>query len=283
MTAERIAAPELVRAATPLAGRVHPAGPLRVAVLANSDGLQVASRNPRPDEGPYPMLLANLLAVDGLPADVRNCSRVMGMVDDGVRDFEQVAWSHWPHLIVLQYGVQESYPGFFRPALHRRAWGIARSDRPLDRRLNGILQSRWSLVQKASQRLDRPWIPGQMPLTRFRNQFDRLVNLSLRWTAAAVVVVGMHPPNFRMMKLAGAYPARRARMQAVIEETVAQSPRCGHIEFQRVLDAVSPDFEKVMPDGLHLVPEGHRALARLIADEYMAITSRLAETSEATG
>jgi hypothetical protein len=252
-----------------------------VVVLANSDGLQVASRNLRPDEGPYPMLLADLLAVEGAPAEVRNCSRVMGMVEDGVRDFERVAWNFWPHLVVLHYGVQESYPGFFRPALHRRAWGIARSDRPIDRRLNGALQARWSLVQKASNRLDRPWIPGQMPLRRFHAQYDRLVRLCLGWTPAVVVAVGMHPPNFRMMKLAGAYPERRARMQAVIEETVAKSPRCGLVDFQRVLDAVSPDFEKVMPDGLHLVPEGHRALARLIADEYWAIAARLAESAEA--
>jgi hypothetical protein len=253
------------------------AGPLRVAVLANSAALQVAVRDPRPDEGPYPTLLADLLAVGGVPADVRSCGRVMGMVDDGVRDFERVAWNHWPHLIVLQYGVQESYPGFFRPAVHRRAWGIVRSDRPVDRRLNGMLQARWSLVQRASNRLDRPWIAGQMSLQRFQAQYERLVKLCVKWTGAVVVGVGMHPPNFRMMKLCGAYPERRARIQAVIEGALAQSPRCGHVDFQRVLDAVSPDFEKVMPDGLHLVPAGHRALAQLIADEYRAISTRLAE------
>jgi hypothetical protein len=47
------------------------------------------------------------------------------------------------------------------------------------------------------------------------------------------------------------------------------------VDFQRVLDAVSPDFEKVMPDGLHLVPEGHRAMARLIAEEYRTVRARL--------
>jgi hypothetical protein len=116
-----------------------------------------------------------------------------------------------------------------------------------------------------------------MSFARFRNQYIRLVNLSLAWSGAVVIVVGMHPPNFRMMKLAGAYPARRARMQQVIEDSVAQSPRCGHVDFQRVLDAVSPDFEKSMPDGLHLVSEGHRALAQFIADEYWAIRARLAD------
>ena len=253
-----------------------PPSPIRVAVLANSDGLMVASRNLRPDEGPYPMLLADMLAVDGVRADVRNCSRVMGMVDDGVREWEQRAWTAWPHLVVVQYGVQESYPGFFPKSLHHRAWGLQRTDRPLDRRLNGMLQKRWSLVQRASNRLDRPWIRGQMSLARFRRQYNRLVDLSLIWSGAVVVAVGMHPPNFRMMKLCGAYPARRERMQAIIEDAVSKNPRCGHVDFQRVLDAVSPDFEKVMPDGLHLVPEGHRALARLIAEEYWAITARLA-------
>jgi lysophospholipase L1-like esterase len=253
------------------------AGPIRVAVLANSDGLTVAVRDRSPNEPPYPLLLADLLKVDGVRADVRNCSRVMGMVPQGVLDWEERAWTHWPHLVVLQYGVQESYPWFFPPPVHRRAWGLQRTDRPIDRRLNGLLQARWSLVQKASRDLDRPWMRGQMSLARFRSQYNRLVNLSLAWSGAVVIGIGMHPPNFRLMKLAGAYPARRARMQPVIEAAL-DNPRCGYVDFQDVLDAVDPDFEKSMPDGLHLVPKGHMALAQLIADKYWSITARLGQS-----
>jgi len=249
--------------------------PLRVVVLGNSDALQVASRDLRPDEGPYPILLSRMLAVDGVPADVRNVSRVMGMVEHGVQDWERFAWTHWPHLVVLQYGVQECYPGFFPPRLHRRAWALQRTDRPIDLRLNGFLQAHWSWVQWASNRLDRPWIRGQMSFARFQRQYNRLVDLNLTWSGAVVIAIGMHPPNFRMMKLSGAYPQRRVRMEQAIQAAVSESPRCGYIDFQAVLDGVSDDFQQVMPDGLHLVPEGHRVLAQQIVEKYHEIRSLL--------
>lgn len=258
--------------------------PLRVVVLANSVGLYVCTRDLYIDEPPYPLRLADELAVDGVPAEVLSRGKVMGMVKDGVRDWERSVFDNWPHLVVINYGIQETYPMFFPNRVHQQAWALGRGDGPLDVRMTAFLRRRWSLVQWASNRLDRPWLRGQMSAKRYTRQFRRLVDNTLRWTAASVVVVGMHEPNFRMMKLSGAYPVRRERLQRMMIETVEQrQPRVGFVDIQRVLDEIDPDdFEKSLPDGLHLVPEGHRILARLIAEEYRAIQARRAEAERSS-
>jgi hypothetical protein len=252
---------------------------LRAVVFAPSIGQQVCSRHLDPEQGPYPTLLAETLAVDGVRADVRNASMGLGMVYDAVQAWERNAFTHWPHLVVLQYGIGEAYPAFIPRWLHMKAWGVARTDGPFDRRINGFMQKRWGWFQKLSTRLDRPWMPGKLSVRRFRDQFRRLVLYSLNWTGAVVVVIGPHPPNFRLMKLTGAYPAKRAKFEQIMKEIVEKHPRCGYIDFQRVQDAIDPDdFQKTLPDGLHLVPEAHRILAQYIADEYREIKARLAAT-----
>jgi lysophospholipase L1-like esterase len=213
-------------------------------------------------------------------ADVRNCSRWMGTVHSGVEDWEPQVLTHWPHLVVIQFGIVDANPILIPRVVHRQAWGMQRTDGLVDRAVTSVLRTNWPLVHKASQRLDRPWIRGHVSGARFGRQFRRLVDQTLDLTAADVVVIGMHPPNFRLMKLGTAYPARRARMQRIITEAVADRPRCGYVDFQRVLDAVHPDFEKSLPDGIHLVAEAHRVLARLIADEYWAIEARRSEVQQ---
>jgi len=255
-----------------------PTTPLRAVVLANSVGLMVCSRSHATQGGAYPHHLPEALAVGGQPAEVWSFAKVMGMVDDGVRDWERAVFTTWPHLVVINYGIQETYPIFFPKPVHQQAWGLSRTDRPVDRAMTSLLQTRWRWIQWASNRLDHEWWRGQVSITRFGHQFRRLVDLTLTWTAASVVVVGMHEPNVRMMKLSGAYPHRRERLQRIMLETVEAHPRAGFVDIQRVVDAVDPtDFQTALPDGLHLVPEGHRVLAGLIAEEYYAIQSRLGD------
>lgn len=260
-----------------------PPSPLRVVVFAPSIGLVVCNRELNPEEGPYPTMLAETLAVDDVRADVRNCSMFLGMVYDAVKQWEREAFTFWPHLVVLQYGVGETYPAFFPRWLHLKAWGLSRTDRLVDRKVNGFMQERWPWFLAISTRFDRPRMPGKLLGRRFREQFRRLVVNSLKWTGAVVIVIGPHPPNFRLMKLAGAYPAKRAKFEGMMRQIVEEQPRCGYIDFQRVQDAVDPDdFQKTLPDGIHLVAEAHQILAQMIADEYWAIRGRLADTQAAS-
>lgn len=243
--------------------------------------LQVRSKVFEPGDAPYPMLLADLLSVDGVRAEVLNASRVLGMAEDGVQLWQRAVYANWPDLVVVHYGIEETYPGFFPKWVHHKAWSFTRTDGAIDRTISDAIRRRWKTVLRASNRLDRPWMPGQMSVRRFRHQFRRIVNQSLDLTAAKVIVVGPNPPNFQVMKLSGAYPEKRATLEVIMQDTVSGRPRGGYIDMQRVIDEIDPDdFAAALPDGLHLAAKGHRVLARMIADEYWQIERNLAaETS----
>lgn len=251
-----------------------PTGPLprktrwRVAVLGNS--LPILMVPPRRDrvEGPYPELLERMLVARGHDAIVDCHARLYDLAHEGARRFLRDVTPTAPDVLVLNYGVLEAQPNVLPTALNRH---LTRTD-PGGPGLSGA----W--VRHAVPRLWPPartyqrWASSVAGERTWRLHPDRL-HASLARTvslAAAggmlVLVVDVLPPGDRLQHFFPGIDRRIDRVNGVLHDVVAgaASPDVRLVEASAIARALGPAG---VPDGLHLVAEGHRRLAATLTDE----------------
>ena len=216
---------------------------------------------------PYAELLRDLLARNGLAADVANHSTWMGTARDAVRDWPVAVWAAWPDLVVIHHGVNEARSLILPPFLHRTAWTFDRSDRRAERHLINRLRGAWPRLGRMASRWDHARIPGHLAPTRFGQQMARVVAQTTAHTQAVCVVIGLNPVNDILLRLGGEYPTRRARLMEQLENVVSSRPRVEMVRLEEI-EAEVGDSRRTFPDGIHLSPLAHRLVAHRIAELY---------------
>jgi lysophospholipase L1-like esterase len=254
------------RMAPRVAGR-----PRKIVVLGNSIALQVCARNPSPDEAPYPILLADLLADEDGPATVINASRWMGTVQDAVVEWPRAVLAEWPDLVVIHHGFNEARSAILPRRVHKAVWRLERTGTAIEARLLPKMRAAWPTMLSAARTFDRPVVRGHMTARRFGRLLAHLLDETSSRTPAVCVVVDLQTASPRLNALGAAYAHRRQDLQAVIAHTVAVRPRAAVASLTSVELAVGSPSE-AFPDGIHLSAEGHRLLAQEIAHAFRELS-----------
>jgi lysophospholipase L1-like esterase len=257
-----------VSADVPRAGALPAKTRWRVAVLGNS--LPILMVPPRRDrsEGPYPELLERELLARGHDVVVDCHARLYDLAHEGERRWTREVVPTSPDVLVLNYGILEAQPNVLPTALNRH---LTRSDTG-----GPGLRGKW--VRHAVPRLwpparayqrwaaslagERTW---RLHPDRLRASLGRIVSLAAAG-GMLVLVVDVLPPGDRLRHFFPGIDGRVERINATLRSLVdgAGSDDVRLVEASAIARQLGPAG---VPDGLHLVPEGHRRLASTLADE----------------
>lgn len=247
------------------------ARPTRAVVLGNSCGLQVCTRDLRLGHLPYSELLREHLTTASGAAEVFNESTWLGTVRSAVREWPRTVWARWPDLVVIHQGINEARSRLIPPFVHRLAWTFDRTDTRIEGRLVGHLHGAWPRMTRLAARYDRAFIPAHMSVRRYGEQLERLVSQTVVHTNAVCVVIDLNPVNDLLLRSAGgAYATRRDRLQREIERVAASRAGVGVVSLEDVQQELGSSKE-AFPDGIHLSPLGHEAVARRIGELYRTL------------
>jgi hypothetical protein len=257
-----------VTAPIPETGPLPPKARWHVAVLGNS--LPILMVPPRRDriEGAYPELLERMLLARGYDVRVDCHARLYDLAHEGARRFVREITPTAPDVLVLNYGVLEAQPNVLPTTLNRH---LTRSD-PGGPGLSGLwirtaVPRVWPVARRyqrwaSSVAADRTW---RMHPDRLRASLERTVSLAISG-GMLVLVVDVLPPGDRLQHFFPGIERRIARVNGVLEALVvdAANPDVRLVAASAIARMLGPGG---VPDGLHLVPEGHRRLACTLTEE----------------
>lgn len=220
-------------------------------------------------EATYPEHLETLLRNHGLDVEVRNHSRLFGMIHEGYRRFQLdvVPWA--PDVLVLHFGIIEMQPnvvptllsrhftrqhtggkgivGVYRRRVMPRAWPKVRT---FQRRASGL----------AGQ---RTW---RMTPAHFEAELRRFIAVA-REQQMLVLVCDMNRPGPRLQHFIPGITKRFERFERILE-WVVQDIDDEDVRLQHVSRGLCEEDDDVaFPDGLHFTARGHLEVAKLLADE----------------
>jgi lysophospholipase L1-like esterase len=240
----------------------------RIAVLGNS--LPILMVPPRRDrrEGAYPELLERELVARGHDAVVDCHARLYDLAHEGERRWTRDVAPSAPDVLVLNYGILEAQPNVLPTVLNRHltrndtggpglrgAWVRHAIPRlwPLARRYQ-----RWA----ASIVGDRTW---RLHPDRLRASLAQIISVATAG-GTLVLVVDVLPPGGRLRHFVPGIEGRVERVNATLRSLVADAG-CADVRLVEASAIALQLGPAGVPDGLHLVAEGHRRVALALADE----------------
>lgn len=237
--------------------------PLSVAVFGPSSTLLVSG--PRP-EGElyltYPAVLARQ-SVDGQLFEVTNDSRIYGLVKDFVDVGLTTVPQQRPDVVVLQFGLGETFPRIFPRRLIMHLLGVRRhSSRLRDkywRRTRSVLMTIHAIERRIDAHLPLNW--SRMPVRRFESELDLLCQRIREQTGSRIVLMTAYPATpptpFLTPKLLQRVDANNAAILRV-------AATHGATVFP--LDDIVAAHDGELPDGLHMSVELHRVVGEQLAE-----------------
>ncbi len=236
--------------------------PLSVAVFGASVTLLVTG--PRPEGQPYPTYPAVLARqnVDGQRFDVTNDSRIYGMVKDYVGIGLTAVAQQRPDVVVLQFGLGETFPRIVPRRLVMHLLGTRRhSSRMRDkywRRTRRLLMTLHAIERRIDARLPVGW--SRMPVRRFESELDLLCQRIREQSGSRIVLMTAYPPapptpflNPKLLRRIDAVNAAILRVAATNGATVFP------------LDDIVAAHGAPLPDGLHMSVDLHRVVGEELA------------------
>jgi len=245
--------------------------PLSVAVFGPSSTLLVTG--PRP-EGElyltYPAVLARQ-TVEGRRFDVTNDSRIYGLV----KDFVDVGLTTVPQLrpdvVVLQFGLGETFPRIFPRRLIMHLLGMRRHSSWLRdkywRRTRSILMRIHAIERRIDAHLPLRW--SRMPVGRFEAELDLLCQRIREQTGSRIVLMTAYPATPPTPFLTPKLLKRVEMMNAAILR-VAATHRATVFPLDDIVAAHGMD----LPDGLHMSVDLHRVVGEQLAECLVRVALR---------
>jgi lysophospholipase L1-like esterase len=244
-----------------------PLRPLRVHVLGSSAAVLVEPRHGPRDGGTYGEQLAGLLHARGIATSVTHAGTWFGMVRQAVRRYERDVRDHFPDVLVVNYGMAECQSNALPYALVRHATTWDQSSRTLARAYRAHLLPRvWRLLrtyQRWAGRLDRALTHRQSP-RRFVRDLTKVVEMARKDCGCLVLLLDVDPPGSRVEHWLPGTTARAQRYSALVGQVAASFD-----DDVRLVPAGAAltDPDRLLPDGLHRTPEGHRQTAQLLEEQ----------------
>jgi hypothetical protein len=245
--------------------------PIRILVTGGSVSAFVVPRRRSRAEGTYGEQLPRLLAQAGVQAGVEFEPRWFGLLTELRRDYERRVRNHMPDVLVLNYGMGECQPRIIPTwlARHLQSWDVGQAafPRAYRRRLAPVA---WRVLRRVQQVGSR-WVglhTWRVSPARFERELRRLIELVRVDVCPLVLFLDLDPPGPRITHWLPGIDRRREVHQEVLVRVVADYGP--DVRLVRASDTVfEHGFDRVLPDGLHRTPFGHRLTAGLLADEIL--------------
>lgn len=245
---------------------------LSVAVFGASVTALVCG--PRPDGKrylTYPRVLAET-EVDGVGFDVETQSRIYGLISGCSGIWMQPLAQTRPDVVVLQFGLGETFPRLVPKALIYHLLGVTRHSS----RLRDIYWRRTRSLLLAIHRLERA-IDRFMPVSwcrmsprRFHAELDQVCTKIRDQIGSRIVVMTAYPPTDPTPFLTDKMHRRIERINAAIVDVAATH---GATVFP-LDDVVAEAGSGALPDGLHLSIHAHRAVGEQLARCLVSTAAR---------
>ena len=247
--------------------------PLSVVVLGNSLAvLSIPQRTGRHD-GTYAEVLRDLLTEAGQPVVLHNQARWFDFAVDALRRYEQTVRPGMPDVVVLQFGLNESQPWLLPVPVVRhfvtRHTSVTRTARAYREH---VVPPVWKQVRSY-----RRWAAGkvgtrtwQTTPSRFEGAMRAIVRAVRYECRPLVLVCDVNAPGGVLRHFLPGMEERHAVVQDVLRRVVdgAADPDVRLVPTSAVVDQLGE--EVALPDGMHLSPAGHAAVARMLAAEVAA-------------
>jgi lysophospholipase L1-like esterase len=240
----------------------------RISVLGNS--LPILMFPPRASrrEATYPEHLERTLRDRGVDVEVRNDSRLFGLITEGYRRFQtdEVPWG--PDVLVVHFGIIELQANVVPTVISRHLT----AQHPGGKGVVGLYRRRvmpklWPKV-RAYQRWacghlgERTW---RLPPAAFEAELRRLIRVARR-DKVLVLVCDINPPGPRLQHFMPGIEGRYDRYQTIIRRVVADADD-PDVRLVRASAIAAAQTEGAGTDGLHFTANGHAEMAAVLADQ----------------
>lgn len=257
--------------------------PLRVLVKGPSTVLWTSMMSGPRSDFTFPRVMEQELLARGYPAEVRNTGRLGWPTRDLFKTWDEdiVAWS--PDIVILAVGHYESLHIILPRWLERGANTVNR--RPgrfrkfYYRRLLRAGARAVLLVQKA---IDRPSVRHKRRMRRVIADTEAYIKMTHMVGSPLILLMEIHPPNASKRPWFGGWTERIRVLNDDLRALAAKNADL-NVEFIEITDLTAA-FEDSSPetlwaDGIHFVPEFHRAIGEKfagVAEEWAAKQAYLA-------
>jgi lysophospholipase L1-like esterase len=233
----------------------------RVCILGNSVGLRI--RPPR--ESPAELTYAEILEQKGYA--VRNLSRAGVMISEAFALLDDEVISHFPDVVIVQFGVVEvcsrqtfralnnlAISNYYLNGVFRRnfefptLFGSARKY---------VFRAANALTRRFASFFDFSW--QWLTPRKFLLVLEAIIERITKETAARVIVLGVNPCSDRIERLLGSSQAKIHQLNQEMKAFCEQRSRVQFLNPETIFNAA--ELDALVPDGVHLSARGHRLLA----------------------
>jgi hypothetical protein len=242
---------------------------VKIVVAGSSASQFVVPRSSRA-EGTFGELLPEVLAAQGIAAEVQQTGQWYGTIRDLRRDYERAVRTQFPDVLVLNYGMAECQPNIPPLWFVRHVYSWNRSTHPIARAYRRrLLEPGWRAI-RGIQRPTSSWAPHRISPKRFVAELQQVITMTRAETAALVLLVEIDPPGPRVEHWWPGLSERVKRYNGLLHEVAGESV----VVADTARHVVEHGFEQVLPDGLHRSPFGHRLTAEVLSKEVQAWQGR---------
>ncbi|HYD09629.1 MAG TPA: hypothetical protein VEA78_05950 [Acidimicrobiales bacterium] len=247
--------------------------PLRAVVVGNSVSVLC-----RPHEaggpGTYAAALGDACRSRGVAVEVWNQGRWFEMVDTCRRRWDRDVSPFLPDVLIVNYGAAECQPWVAPHLVHRMLldWKT-RTTRASEVGRRALVAPGRAYLARMTPTICR--LVGQrghkMRPRRFEEEVRRLIRTTRGELDAGVLVLGMGPPGPKLERFMPGFGERCQRYDALLQQVVASfdDDRVQHVDVVPLYERLGA--EAMSFDGLHYTPDGHRAVAELLAERVPGV------------
>lgn len=247
--------------------------PLNVVTLGNSVSFMILRAGGVASEtGNFSDVLADELSAAGIANDVALEGRWFDFAHKGLRAYETRVRPHRPHVLILNYGLNESQPWLAPIWLINHLLKRESATTKIGKWYRAKIAERmWKLVRKTRRKIAGRigmWTWQTTP-HRFQAAMKRLIFVGRAEQDCLVLVLDINPPGSLLLHFLPKQDARHSYYQTLIDEVV-DSFDDPQVKLVRSSDlCVELGLESSLPDGMHLSPAGHEALGKRLAQEIL--------------
>lgn len=249
--------------------------PLSVVVFGNSVASMVLSAPgepvPAPGVATYLELLADRLTAAGIPVAAHLESQWFDFLHRGLRDYQRRVRNHCPDVLIVQFGLNEMQPWIVPVWLIRhllvRGWAVTRTARGYRQY---VADPMWRQVRQVRRRAaahvgTRTW---QTTPRRFAGHLQVLIRMARAQSRPLILVLDVNAPGPNLQHYLPGIGERHRIFQQAISDVVASfaAPDVRLVPSARICADLGAD---ALPDGMHMAPRAHHALADHLASEVL--------------
>lgn len=200
-------------------------------------------------------------ALDRAGFDVANYSRIYGLISDCKAIWAYPLAQTRPDVVLLQYGLGETFPRVFPKWLNLSLLGVARRSGPVRdawwRLARRLLMSMHRVERVIDARLPLWW--SRMSFRRFERELDAVCERVQHQIGCRLVLMTAYAASAPTPFLTAAMTGRLAHVNDAIRRVAAKRGA-------DVFDLAGIVDGRVLPDGLHMDVETHELVAQHLAD-----------------